>query len=142
MDSPGNGREDVGPGATGSERSLGGLLAALARDSSLLLRQEMALARAEIIDRLGALGTGAGLVAAAGALAFAGLLYLMAAASIGLAIVVRPWAAALIVGSSALLIAGLLAVVGRAKMRASSLVPARTIKTLRDDALWTREQMR
>lgn len=101
----------------------------------------MALARAEIVDKFAELGIGAGLVAVAGALAFAGLLYLMAAAMIGLAMVVPLWAAALIVGGVALLIAGALAMVGRAKMRANDLVPTRTIKTLRDDAVWAREQM-
>lgn len=143
MDSMGNGRESAAPiGSRSPERSLGGLLADLARDLGLLLRQEMVLARAEIIDKFGELGTGVGLIAAAGALAFAGLLYLMAAAMLGLAMVVAPWAAALIVGGFALLIAGALAIIGRAKMRANNLVPARTIKTLRDDALWAREQMR
>ena len=143
MDSSGNGREDATPAGTESlERSFGGLLADLARDLSRLVRQEMALARAEIVDKFGELGIGAGLVAVAGALAFAGLLYLMAAAMIGLAMVVPLWAAALIVGGVALLIAGALAMVGRAKMRANNLVPARTIKTLRDDAVWAREQMR
>lgn len=143
MDSSGNGREDAMPAGTElPERSFGGLLADLAWDLSLLVRQEMALARAEIVDKFAELGIGAGLVAVAGALAFAGLLYLMAAAMIGLAMVVPSWAAALIVGGVALLIAGALAMVGRAKMRANDLVPTRTIKTLRDDAVWAREQMR
>jgi len=142
MDS-GNGREDATPAGTESpERSFGGLLADLARDLSLLVRQEMALARAEIVDKFGELGIGASLVGVAGALAFAGLLYLMAAAMIGLAMVVPLWAAALIVGGVALLIAGGLAMVGRAKIRANNLVLVRTVKTLRDDAIWAREQMR
>ena len=142
MDSSGNGREDATPAGTESlERSFGGTPRRLGADLSRLVRQEMALARAEIVDKFAELGIGAGLVAVAGALAFAGLLYLMAAAMIGLAMVVPLWAAALIVGGVALLIAGALAMVGRAKMRANDLVPTRTIKTLRDDAVWAREQM-
>jgi hypothetical protein len=65
----------------------------------------------------------------------------MAAAMKGLAVVLPDSVAALVVGGAVLLIASILALVGRAKMRAESLVPSRTIKSLRDNALWAREQM-
>ena len=52
------------------------------------------------------------------------------------------WAAALAVGG-ALLLAGLgLVLKGRHDMAARGLLPQRTLKTLREDAAWAKEQMR
>jgi uncharacterized membrane protein YqgA involved in biofilm formation len=124
-----------------SARSVGGLFSDLTQNVMLLLRQEVALAKVEILGKFGQVGAGAGLLAAAGLLAFAGLLYLMAAAMMGLTVVLPDWVAALSVGGAVVLIAIILALVGRAKLRAESLVPSRTIKSLRDDALWARQLM-
>jgi hypothetical protein len=125
-----------------SERPVGGLLSDLARQFTLLLRQEMALARAEIVDKIGQLGSATGLIAAGGLIAFAGLLYLLAAATLGLGKVVEMWLAALIVGGVVLLVGAGLALLGRARLQASNLVPLRTVRSLKDDAAWAKEQVR
>lgn len=135
-----NGSEKAEP-IFGSERSLGALFSDLAGDAGLLLRQEIALAKAEVLGKIGQLGTGGGLLVGGGLLGFAGLLYCMAAAMFGLALVLPIWAAALVVGVVALVFAGVLALIGRSKMRARNLVPVRTIQSLKDDAAWVREQM-
>jgi hypothetical protein len=123
------------------ERPVGGLLSDLARQFTLLLRQEMALARAEIVDKIGQLGSASGLVAAGGLIAFAGFLYLLAAATLGLGKVVEMWLAALIVGGVVLLLGIGLALLGRARLQASNLVPLRTVRSLKDDAAWAKEQV-
>jgi xanthine/uracil permease len=123
------------------ERPVGGLLSDLARQFTLLLRQEMALARAEIVDKIGQLGSASGLVAAGGLIAFAGFLYLLAAATLGLGKVVEMWLAALIVGAVVLLLGIGLALLGRARLQASNLVPLRTVRSLKDDAAWAKEQV-
>lgn len=123
------------------QRSLGRLFADLAQDFGLLLRQEMALAKSEIFRKFGRMGTGAGLLAAAGLVAFASLLYFMAGAMMGIALVLPEWAAALIVGGGALLVAAVLALIGRARLRAEALAPERTIRTLKDNAAWAKEQV-
>lgn len=134
--------EAVAEANGGAEPPLSRLLASLAHDVSLLTRQQMALAKAEIIGKLDGLGIGAAMIAAAALLLFAGLLYLMAAAVLALALVLPAWAAALIVAGVALGVGGILAIVGKSRLRARSLVPERTIRSLREDALWAREQMR
>ena len=123
-------------------RSIGTLLSDLARLTGLLLRQETALLKAEMTQHVGQLGTGAGLMIAGGMLAFAGLLYLLAAAMMGLALVVDLWLAALIVGIVVLALGSVLAWVGRRAFRTDQLAPQRTIRSLKDDAEWLRGQMR
>jgi hypothetical protein len=125
-----------------TERPVGGLLADLARQFTLLLRQEMALARAEIVGKIGQLGSGSVLVAAGGLIAFAGLIYLLGAATLGLGKIVEMWLAALIVGAAVVVVGAVVALVGRARLRASNLVPLRTVRSLKDDAAWAREQVR
>ena len=138
MDAPGDDAMVAQPDR--DERPVGGLLADLARQFALLLRQELALARAEMVGKVGRLGGGAGLLAAGGLLAFAGLLYLLAAATLALTQVVDPWLAALAVGAVALVLGLVLVLVGRSRFRGDRLIPQRTIRSLKDDAAWAREQ--
>jgi hypothetical protein len=124
-----------------TDRPVGGLLSDLARQFTLLLRQEMALARAEIVGKVGQLGSASALVAAGGLIAFAGLLYLLAAATLGLGTVVEMWLAALIVGAVVVVLGVGVALIGRARIQASNLAPLRTVRSLKDDAAWAREQV-
>src|SRR5262249_34445038 len=124
------------------DRSIGTLLSDLARLAGLLVRQETALLKAEMTEHVGQLGAGARLMIAGGVLAFAGLLYLLAAAMLALALVVVPWLAALIVGAVVLALGGGLAWIGRRSFRTDRLAPQRTLRSLKDDAEWLRGQMR
>jgi len=101
-------------------RSLGQLVSALAEQSARLVRTEIELAKAELAGRAKELGTGAGLFGAAGVLAFFGFGTLLATAIIALSLVLPAWAAALIVTGGLFLIAGILALVGRAKVSKST----------------------
>jgi hypothetical protein len=136
-------RDDViHPSTAPHERSVAGLFGQLARETSRLIRQEIALARAEVLDRLGQLGTGAAELAIGGVLAFAGFLVLLASAVLGLSNVLPAWLAALIVGVVVLAIGGFFVLKGRRDVEPANLVPRRTLRTLRDDAEWAKEQMR
>jgi len=125
-----------------AERSIGSLFSDLARETSLLFRQEVALAKAEASEKVAQLGVGAGLVAAGGVVAFAGFLALLAAAVLGLSKVVEPWLAALIVGVVVLVVGAALAWIGKTRLTADKLTPRRTIRSLQDDAAWAKEQVR
>jgi hypothetical protein len=135
-------RESVEP-FPGSRRdpSIGQLLADLVADTSLLIRQEIALAKTELTEMLSALGTGLGLVAAGGLIAFAGSLFLLAAAVIGLATVVQPWLSALLVGGTVVIVGGVVVLCGKSRLTAEKLTPRRTIRALEDDAEWLKERM-
>lgn len=124
------------------DKSIGGLFSDLAREAARLVRQEAALAKAEFVNGLGQAGTGAGLLAAGGALLFAALLAFMVAAGFALGLVLPGWAAALIVGGVVLIVGGVLLLIGRSNLAAHNLMPRRTLNTLRDDAQWAKEQMR
>jgi putative superfamily III holin-X len=135
-------RDDIGTVPPQADRSMSGLLSALTREASRLFRQEIALARAEIADKLGQLGTGAAEMIAGGFILYGGFLVLLAAAVLGLAQVLPPWLAAVVVGVVTVLVGAGVLFKGRRDVRPRSLVPDRTIRTLRDDAEWAREQMR
>jgi lipopolysaccharide export LptBFGC system permease protein LptF len=124
------------------ERSVASLLSDLARDFSLLIRQEVALAKAEASEKVGQLGMGIGMMAAGGFVAFAGLIVLMFAGVYALALVMEPWQAALIVGGVVTLLGLILVFVGKSKLSADKLTPQRTIQSIKDDARWAKEQVR
>jgi hypothetical protein len=124
------------------ERSVASLLSDLARDFSLLIRQEVALAKAEASEKVGQLGMGIGMMAAGGFVAFAGLIVLMFAGVYALALVMEAWQAALIVGGVVTLLGLILVFVGKSKLSADKLTPQRTIQSIKDDARWAKEQVR
>jgi len=128
--------------AGGAERSFAALLADVAAEAGLLLRQEMALLKAELAEKRGMLGRGAVLLVLGAFIAFGGFLALLAAAAAGLAEAMPMWAAALVVGFAALCIGGVLAYLGRRRLAARDLVPRRTLNSLREDEAWMREQFR
>ena len=135
-------RDDIGAVPPRADRSMSSLLSALAREASRLFRQEMALARAELADKLGQLGTGAAEMIIGGFIIYGGFLVLLAAAVLGLAQVLSPWLAAVVVGVITIVVGAGVLLKGRRDVGPRTLVPDRTIRTLRDDAEWAREQMR
>jgi hypothetical protein len=122
-------------------RPVATLLSDFARETGTLIGQELALFKAELQEKFGRLGKGAGALAAGGMIAFSGWLVLLAAAVLGLTHVVAPWLAALIVGLVVLAIGGGLLLFGRSQVKADALVPDRTLNSLREDQAWIREQV-
>jgi hypothetical protein len=123
-----------------SERSVASLLSDLASETGMLVRQEIALFKAELGEKLGSFGLGTGLVAAGSLVAFSGWLVLLACAVLGLSNAVAPWLAALIVGVIVLAIGAGLLIFGRRRLNAEALVPQRTLNSLREDEAWIRDQ--
>ena len=120
------------------ERSLGDLFAELSRETGVLVRKEVELATSEMTAKLKTAGTQAGVVAAGGALAHAGLLVLLAALVLGLAEIGIPaWLSALIVALAVMGAGYLLVNRGMTKMRTTSFVPTQTMETLKENATWT-----
>jgi hypothetical protein len=125
-----------------ADRSIAVLLSDLANETVLLVRQEIALLKAELREKFGRMGQGATAVGAGAALALSGWLVLLACAVLALATVVEPWLAALIVAVVVLAISGILLLIGKKRLDADNLVPRRTMRTLREDEKWIRERMR
>ncbi|HVE64650.1 MAG TPA: phage holin family protein [Mycobacteriales bacterium] len=121
-----------------SERGLGALVAEAASEMSTLVRQEIALAKAELGQSVKSAGIGAGAFAAAGATGLLALLFLSLAAIFGLdAAGLSITVSALIVAGFWLLITAGLGLVGKSKMSHIGGVP-RTAKTLKEDVEWAR----
>jgi hypothetical protein len=125
-----------------AERSLSTLLSDLASETVELLRQELALFKAELQEKLSKAGIGAAALAAAALIAFSGWLFLLLAAVFALDLVLPLWAAALIVGVLVVAIAGALALYGKSRLRADALRPERTMRSLREDQAWIKERFR
>ena len=114
------------------ERTLGQLVSQASDDLSNLVRAEIALAKAELRQDVRNAAVGGGLFGAAG--------YLGVLASITLVITVAyalvaaglsPWLAFLIVSVALLLVAGILALIGRSRLRRLT-PPERTIRTTKE----------
>ena len=139
----GNGRlgPDVGEPRVRSGRPVAALLSDLAGETSMLVRQEIALFKAELSEKLTRMGVGAAALAAGGVIAFSGWLALLAAAILGLSHVLAPWLSALIIGVIVIALAAGLALFGKSRLKADALVPHRTLNSLREDQAWIRDQV-
>jgi hypothetical protein len=109
------------------------LLRDLATDVSELMRKEVALARGEIGHALSELKTGTVSLAAGGGVLYAGLLFLLLAATFGFATVMPLWLAALIVGAVVTLIGYIMVRSGQKRFQADHFKPDRTADSLRKD---------
>jgi hypothetical protein len=139
----GNGRlgPDVAEPRGRFGRPVAALLADLAAETSTLVRQEIALFKAELSEKLTRTGVGAGALAAGGVIAFSGWLALIAAAILGLSNVLSPWLSALIIGVIVIALGAGLALLGKSRLKADALVPHRTLNSLREDQTWIRDQV-
>ncbi|MFH8341200.1 phage holin family protein [Streptomyces sp. AM6-12] len=114
--------------------STGELVNRATEQLSQLLRQEVALAKAELAQKGKRAGRGGGMLGAAGALGYVGLIVLAGAATAALALVLPLWASALIVAALLFAAAAVLAVTGRAQLRrAGSPMPEETLGSVRAD---------
>jgi hypothetical protein len=127
-----------GPGRDGP--STGELLRGLAEDASTLVRQEVLLAKQEMTEGLAARAKAGSLLALGGVLALYGLGFLLASAA--RAIGEPVWLGPLIVGGATMLVAGVLALVGRRRLAASKVAPARARAELKETAAELREEIR
>ena len=124
------------------ERSIGELFGDLVQQTGTLVRQEVQLATTEMTQKATAVGKDIGALAVGGAVAYAGLLALIAAIIIGLGqLGVTWWLAALIVGVVVAGIGYFLVQKGLTALKQQSIAPQQTIQTLKEDRQWAKEQI-
>lgn len=126
----------------GQERSIGELFAELAKDTSTLVRQEVALAKTELTEKASRVGRNVGYLALGGAVAYAALLAFAAAAVIVLAQAMPWWVAALIVGIIIAIVAAVMISKALATLKQTDVAPRRTVETLKEDVQWAKDQMK
>jgi hypothetical protein len=124
------------------ERSIGELFGQLTQDMTLLVRQEVQLARTEMSDKLSRFTNNLVSVLAGGFVAYVGGLALVAA----LILAIRDLAN-ISLAFSALIVGAILAIVGYVmlqrglkELKRVDLAPRRTVETLKDDVQWAKEQ--
>lgn len=110
-----------------TERTIGQLVADATQDVSELVRHEIALAKSEMKRDVSRAGAGAAMLGAAGFLGAVGFVLLCVTAARGLEAAGLPaWLSYLIVAVALLLLAGLLALLGKGRLQKVS-APQRTI---------------
>ncbi|CAN5719542.1 phage holin family protein [soil metagenome] len=119
-------------------RSVGELIGELSSDLSTLMRQEVALAKAELTQEASKAGQAAGMLAGAGVAAHLAIIFASLTAMWALGNVMNLAWAALIVTVVWAVVAGALGVAGRGRFKQVSLKPEQTIDTLKEDAQWAR----
>ena len=121
------------------ERPLGEVAKELTSDLSLLVRQEIELAKAEMTAKGKQVGMGAGAFGGAGLFGLYAVGAITACLILALSTAVAGWLAALIVGIVYAAIAGVLALIGKKKTQAGAPpVPERAISSTKEDVEWAK----
>jgi hypothetical protein len=124
-------------------RSVPDLLGDLLQQTSSLLRKEVQLARAELNEKIGQVGGAAGSIGVASALMMAALVILLqAVVALLVGFGLSTPLAGFIVGVVVAVIAYVLLRGGINRMKASSLMPDRTVEQISRDATVAKEAVR
>ena len=115
------------------DRSLGDLFKDLVQEVTTLVRQELNLAKTEMGEKAGKIGRHVAFLAAGGAIAYAGLLALLAAVVLLLVqLGLNSWLAALLVGVGVAGVGGALVMSGVNALKNADLTPRETMESLED----------
>jgi hypothetical protein len=121
--------------STGAQdESTAELVRQAAEQISRLVRDELALAKAEMTEKGKKAGVGAGLLGGGGLVALYGVAALLTAIVLGLAEAMPAWLAALIVAVLLFAVAGVMAVLGRKEVQqATPPVPQEAVDSVKAD---------
>jgi len=136
------GRSD-GMGTGSGDAPLSDLIRQLAQDSATLVRQEVALAKAELQANVKSVARDLTMVAIGGVVALIGamVLILFLVLAVGDALN-EYWLGALIVGLLFVIVGGLLAKSNLNKLKHESVAPTRTLETLKEDKQWLQSEIK
>lgn len=121
------------------QESLGHLLGDLATQSASLVRDEVALARQEVQEKLKLVQSAAIVIAIGAVFGLVSLLTLCAAVILALAKYIEPWQSAVIVGAVFAVAAAIAIGTGTSKLNRTSLKPEQTIESLEENKEWLKE---
>jgi uncharacterized membrane protein YqjE len=123
------------------QRPTGELVKDLSTQVSTLVRQELELAKVELTAKGKQAGIGAGMLGGAGMLALYGVGALVATAILALSTAVAGWLAALIVAVVLFAVAGVLALMGKARAQRAVPPAPQTVATVKEDVRYTKEHV-
>ncbi len=122
-----------------TRESFAGLLVELASQSSMLVREEVMLARRELREDFEQVQSALLKVALGIAGAVLAVFSLMASVILALSQYWQPWQAALAVGLSLTVVAGAIIFNGLAQMKQARLMPEQTMETIEETKEWLQE---
>lgn len=123
------------------DRGTGELIKQLSSQVSMLVHQEVELAKAEAAEKGKKAGIGAGMFGGAGVAGLLTLGSLTAFLILVLALAIPAWASALLVTALWGAVAGVLALQGRNKLReVGKPVPEKTVETVKEDLQWLKNR--
>lgn len=123
------------------DRSIGDLFTKLASETGTLVRQEVALAQAELTAKASKVGKNVGFLAVGGAIGYAGLLAILAGVVLILSNFIPAWAAAMVVGIVVGVASFALISMALSTLKETSLAPEETVESIKEDAQWLKKQM-
>jgi uncharacterized membrane protein YqjE len=124
------------------DHTIGELFGRLSRELSLLVQQEIELAKTELKEQARVLGVAGGFLGAGAALGLGAFGALTAAIILAIALVLPAWAAALIVAIGYGMIAAIFALVGAKRARAAQPPLPQTVETLKENIEWAKTRAR
>ncbi len=125
-----------------TEPTVGELLGSLGHTTASLVKQEVQLASTEFVKKASIAARAAGMMGVGGAFLQLGGLVLAFALVVGVGTLIPVWLSGAVLGSIATLIGGILFAKGLGAIRRLDAVPRQTLRTLKDDAAWAKEQVR
>ena len=121
------------------DRPLGEIARDLTRDVSLLVRQEVELAKAEMAQKGRIAAPGLGMLGGAGVVGLMAAGALTACLILVLSIFLPEWSSALIVGAALAAAAYVLAMQGKERVgEAGAPIPEQTVETVKEDVEWAK----
>ena len=123
------------------DRSLGELFTELASETGVLVRQEVALAQAEVTQMATNAGKNVGFLAVGGAIAYLAAFFITAAIVLLLAQYIPTWMSSLIVGAVIAAVSYFVIMSALAELKMTGAAPSETIKSLKEDAKWLKKEV-
>ena len=132
-----------------SHDSLAPLLKELRDETTMLIRQEVALARAEITEKAARFARNAAFIAAGGLVAYAAFIFVLLSlrdlitwglANTGLSLAMAIWLGPMILGIIIGAVGWALVAKGKQALQQEGLTPKQTVETLREDRAWARTE--
>ena len=133
----------------GEDRSIGDLLKDLRDETTTLLRQEVALAKTEITEKVSKAARNTGYIGVGAVMAYLGLFFVLAAVTVALAMALDAmglgrhgwWLSPLMVGAVIGLVGWSMTKKGINTLKEESLVPEKTVQSLQEDKQWLQEKV-
>ena len=134
---------------TRDERGLADLLKDLRDETTTLLRQEVALAKTEISEKGSRVGRNVASLAVGGLVAYAGLMFILLAASYGIDSALRAagldaditrWLGPLAVGVVVAIIGYTMVQKAISTLKRESIVPEQTVASVKENTQWVKQR--